>query len=61
VLMAPTFAIPQTLREALRLAADLSDTVDKQKLEIATLVSALWLVSALCSTTCCRRSARLAL
>lgn len=35
---APTFAIPQTLSEALRLAADLSDTVEQQKIEIATLV-----------------------
>lgn len=34
---APTFAIPQTLSEALRLAADLSDRVEKQNAEIATL------------------------
>ena len=33
----PTFVIPQTLGEALRLAADLADTVAQQKLEIATL------------------------
>ena len=32
--MAPQFAIPQTLSEALRLAADQADTIEQQKAEI---------------------------